>query len=205
MAACKTRNPSRRERKKADTRQRVLNAATELFLGKGFDQTSVEEITGAAKIAKGTFFNYFDAKEDVLYALLERRAIALGEEVRKSSVFPASPVARVKRMLRLVAADPLTKQLLNQLAVSGRIPVRHTSDRPLLREVIDQVRQGQAIGEIRAELDPVIVSGMIIALFFHQIAMWQHGHRPDALSESIDMAVDSLLEGIAGPEWRRSS
>ena len=105
-------------------------------------------------------------------------------------------------MLQLVVADPLPRQLLNQLAMNWKIPVKHTSDRPLLRQVVDQVKQGQATGEVGADMDAVVVSGMIIALFLHQVAMWQHGYRRYALSIMIDTAVDSLLNGIAGPEWR---
>ena len=55
----------------------MLDAAKQRVLDRGFDQTSVEEITGAAEIANGTFFNYFDAKEDVLYAIQAQRATPL--------------------------------------------------------------------------------------------------------------------------------
>jgi hypothetical protein len=53
-----TESLSRRERKKLATRQALLMAALSLFRGKGYDATTVEEITERADVAKGIFFNY---------------------------------------------------------------------------------------------------------------------------------------------------
>jgi AcrR family transcriptional regulator len=51
-----------------------MNAAQRLFLGRGVGPTTIEQITGAAKVAKGTFYLYFHSKEDVLAALEDRFA-----------------------------------------------------------------------------------------------------------------------------------
>jgi AcrR family transcriptional regulator len=56
---------NRRERKKAETRARIVKAATDLFNLQGYQATSIEEITEAAHIAPRTFYSYFDAKVDV--------------------------------------------------------------------------------------------------------------------------------------------
>jgi AcrR family transcriptional regulator len=55
-------------------REELMNAAERLFLKRGVDATSVEQITTAAKVAKGTFYLYFPTKEAVLAALEERFA-----------------------------------------------------------------------------------------------------------------------------------
>lgn len=57
---------NRRERRKEETRQKLIEAALSLMLEKPFDQISVEEITERADVAKGTFFNYFPTKEHLL-------------------------------------------------------------------------------------------------------------------------------------------
>ena len=56
---------SRRERKKAETRARIVRSATDLFNLKGYQATSIEDITEAADIAPRTFYSYFEAKVDV--------------------------------------------------------------------------------------------------------------------------------------------
>jgi hypothetical protein len=54
-------------------------------------------------------------------------------------------------------------------------------------------------------LDPLYLAGAIRSLFFHRLAMWHHDHRPAPLPELIDGSVDLLMEGAAGPGWRRPS
>ncbi|MFF1919088.1 TetR/AcrR family transcriptional regulator [Streptomyces sp. NPDC058221] len=66
-----TEGLSLRERKKIQTRSRLLTEATRLFTERGFDQVSVAEIAEAADVSKMTVFNYFDSKEDLIFAPME--------------------------------------------------------------------------------------------------------------------------------------
>lgn len=59
-----------RERKKIDTRARILAAAGSLFARHGIEGVTVEQIAAAAGVGKGTVYNYFAAKEDIAGALL---------------------------------------------------------------------------------------------------------------------------------------
>jgi AcrR family transcriptional regulator len=59
--------PGRRERKKAEVRQRISDAATALFLRRGYDQVSVSEIAEAADVARPTVFAHFPRKEDLFF------------------------------------------------------------------------------------------------------------------------------------------
>ncbi|MBY8888718.1 TetR/AcrR family transcriptional regulator [Streptomyces sp. PTM05] len=56
-----------RERKKRETRERIANAAMELFVERGFDRTTVAEVAAAADVSVKTVFNYFPAKEDLFF------------------------------------------------------------------------------------------------------------------------------------------
>ena len=61
----------RRQRRSAETRERLFRSALELFGQKGFAETTVEDITEAADVGKGTFFNYFPSKDHILLAFGE--------------------------------------------------------------------------------------------------------------------------------------
>jgi len=68
-----TQTNGRRARRRRETHSRIFDAALRLFAERGYANTPVEEITEAADVAKGTFFNYFPTKEAILEALAERQ------------------------------------------------------------------------------------------------------------------------------------
>lgn len=60
---------SRRERRKLEVRGRINEAALGLFAGQGFELTTVEEICEAAEVARKTFYNYYNSKQDLIREL----------------------------------------------------------------------------------------------------------------------------------------
>lgn len=60
-------HPGRRHEKKAATRQTISNVATRLFVERGFENVSVDEIAREAEVARKTVFNYFPRKEDLVF------------------------------------------------------------------------------------------------------------------------------------------
>src|SRR5436190_21872993 len=101
-----SRRAGRRERHKADVRSRLFRAALKLFGSRGFTATTVEDITRAAGVAKGTFFNYFPTKEHLLTEFSELRLeIIRGAcaEARRG----ASPIRDVlRRMFFALMKEP---------------------------------------------------------------------------------------------------
>ncbi|SED04525.1 transcriptional regulator, TetR family [Streptomyces sp. 2131.1] len=85
-----------RERKKMETRRRLLETATRLFSEHGFDQVSVAEIADAADVSKMTVFNYFDSKEDLVFAPLEEHVGDAAQVVRDRAP-GESAVAAIRR------------------------------------------------------------------------------------------------------------
>src|SRR3954469_18157698 len=60
-----------RERKKEETRRRIAQTARELFVERGFDRVTVDEVARAADVSQKTVFNYFPTKEDLFYWRME--------------------------------------------------------------------------------------------------------------------------------------
>ena len=62
------KNEGLRERKRRQTRQRIIDEGLKLFLANGFDATTLDAIAEAADISRRTFFYYFKSKEDIVLA-----------------------------------------------------------------------------------------------------------------------------------------
>ena len=94
---------SRREMKKIQSRKAILDSAASLFQSRGLEDVAIADIMSGADLGIGTFYNYFDSKDDVLMELLGRIMKELGERVRVLSE-ERRPVTEILRELLLAAA-----------------------------------------------------------------------------------------------------
>lgn len=67
-----------RERKKRETRQLISNTATRLFMKRGFDDVTIDDVASAANVSKMTVFNYFPRKEDLFFDRSDDAARLIG-------------------------------------------------------------------------------------------------------------------------------
>jgi len=74
---------SRRERKKAAVRERILTTAIDLFSRHAFADVTVDQIAEAADIGKGTVYNYFAAKEDIVVAFMANLEAQVQAKLRR--------------------------------------------------------------------------------------------------------------------------
>jgi AcrR family transcriptional regulator len=122
---------SLRERKKAATRRQLMHVALRLFEAQGFENTTVEQIAAAAVVAPRTFFRYFPAKVDVLFADHQELVALVRDTLSARS--PDEPILDAVRRAVLegverVVADPalfLTRSKLAATVPAGDAHGRH--------------------------------------------------------------------------------
>jgi len=85
-----SKDSSRRGRRSAELRERLFRAALDQFAKKGYLETTVEDITNAADVGKGTFFNYFPSKDHILLAFgeLQLGKLQLAMDEARSTSMP---------------------------------------------------------------------------------------------------------------------
>ncbi|WP_157968468.1 TetR/AcrR family transcriptional regulator [Streptomyces geranii] len=117
------RGPNRRQLYAEQTRADLVTAARKLFVDHGFTRTSVEAITGAALVSKGTFYHHFPDKKAIfaeLYTELLQQVGALGdatsEAIRAAPDRPATTAVAdlTHAFLRRTIDDPLHRELMVQ-------------------------------------------------------------------------------------------
>lgn len=199
---------ARRERKKRETRERIYRAALGLFSQRGLGETSVEAITEAADVGKGTFFNYFSDKEHVLVVLAEiqlekvRAAAAEAERGRTSvqailrKLLPALG-EELGRSPHLAAA--LLSAILGNQAVRRLARTAIGEGRELLAKILEV---GQERGEVRADCSPKAMALSFQEALFGTVALWAIG--PDEkLRTRLQARSDGYWEGIARRKGER--
>jgi AcrR family transcriptional regulator len=195
---------SRRERKKQETRQRLLERAWELFRDKGYDQTTVAEITERADVAKGTFFNYFSTKEEIVDQIALWRIDLLGSRVLGEESAPDGAVGRIKLLLRAMVSELAPEQSLTRHIFLARIgaPIRHESAHRIGSLVQELVVQGQANGEIRDDVEPGFVARLLMTGWFYHFVRQCHEDSPFPGEERVVESVDVLMSGLQGAKGR---
>lgn len=96
-----------RERKKRQTAMRIWQVAVDLFVERGFDHVSVQEIADAAEVSKMTVFNYFGTKEDLVFRPMEEHFGDAARAVRERAPGESAVQAVRRQFLEMVETrDP---------------------------------------------------------------------------------------------------
>ena len=168
----------RRERRKADIRSRLFRAALELFALRGFTATTVEDVTRAADVAKGTFFNYFPTKEHLLTAFGEMRLDIL-RAARSEVQLGKKPAREVLcRLLSALAAEPWETRAMARCLLAnglGGEPVASLAAKTMAeaRHILSSiVTISQRRGEIRSDWSADDIAGLFQQLFFGTMYRW---------------------------------
>jgi AcrR family transcriptional regulator len=168
----------RRERRRQETSEKLFVAAMELFSRKGFAQTKVADITQAADVGKGTFFNYFPSKEHILGFLISRQQGTVQRHLMKArEATMGSEEVLMSLGLNLVRFPGKSPQMARSviLAFLGNLEVREYIVRELSigrNSIAEIMRLGQERGELRSEIPPEELARGFQHALFGTVLMW---------------------------------
>lgn len=143
-----------RQRKKAQTRQRISAAATMLFLERGFDQVTVAEVAEAAEVSAMTVFNYFPRKEDLFLDRIPE-AVELFTGAVRDRPAGESPLAALHRLiLELIDEGYPLAALRDRFTAFWQVVVDSPSLRARAREGVEELEGALAAVIARTSPDP---------------------------------------------------
>jgi AcrR family transcriptional regulator len=183
---------SLRERKKAETRQRIQEHAMRLFLEHGYDATTVEEIAAAAGVSPMTFFRNFPTKDDVVATDDYDPLMA---ELIRARPADEHPVERIRTTVRggleaVYARDRDT--------ILARTRLIQTT--PALRaRVLDNQRATErlfasALGD-PDDLPTRVLAAACVAALTTAVIEWAEHPEREELPALVDRAFAALREG----------
>lgn len=182
---------TRVERKRRDTRARIVSATEMLMRARPLDELTIAEITDAADVGHGTFYLHFDSKHEVIVPIIHQRAekwdLAIQEAVQDFED-PAEVVAfSARQIARIIASDPPCRWFLQHSGVPAD-DMREALGRFVARDI----RQGIASGRFNVPELGIAMSylfgGIVNALMMAFDA--EHSER------AIDQIAEMLLRGL---------
>ncbi|WP_309129421.1 TetR/AcrR family transcriptional regulator [Microbacterium sp.] len=189
---------TRAGRPRASSRETLAEAACELFLEQGYDETSIADITRRAGVSRSSFFNYFSSKSDVLWSGLDARIeeasvslAALGTEADGDAIRAA-----VLPIVHGFAPDPLVLALRNAQAMG--LETELMRDTGLRHARISSAVAGAArsagIDEVRAD----ILGAAVAAAVLSSLRVWAEQGAGQA---SLEAQFDAALRSIHDLPW----
>lgn len=195
----------RRDRKAAETRVRLFRCALALFSQRGFSNVTVEDITEAADVGKGTFFNYFASKDHVLGVMAEIQIGKVREALAQAETGKESVRMVLQRMYQRLAEEPgrspdLARTLISSFLASEQ--VRKLVDGHMAggRRFVAQILEiGQERGEIDPKLKPEQLAILLQQTFLGTILLWSLRGEP-SLKTASEHAFQHFWRAVAAPK-----
>jgi AcrR family transcriptional regulator len=156
--------PGLRERKRRQTRERLTRVAMALFLDRGFEATTLDDIAAAADISRRSFFHYFASKEDVVFAWQEETTAALIAAVAARPAAESMLAAAENAILAMVGqlepgeALAMARLKRDNPALQARDQVKYEKLERALAEALGK-RAGHKTEKLTARLVAMIATG----------------------------------------------
>ena len=199
-----TRSMGRRERRAEHTRVKLFRCALRLIARRGISNVTVEEITEAADVGKGTFFNYFQSKEHVLGVMAEIQLGKIREAAALAQRKDASLEAVLRRMVLRLTEEPgrnprMARALLSSFLASRDVRAEVLKHMKEGRRIIaGLVAMGQKRGEIDRAMKTELVAVQLFQSFMGTVLLWSIEER-SALRTRAAKTFEQFWKSVAAP------
>ena len=191
-----------RDRSRDVKEERIVIAALELFGKKGFEKTSVESITRKARVAKGTFYNFFDKKEDVLLHFLDREygksEAEISQKRSAQQAFLDQIELSVSSYIKHIFSDREFTKVLIKERIGNIGTGKNKNELRLMEEIFRSIERAKLQREIRLDVDSRRLTEMIFALYTMYVIYWTNGFiktKKECVAR-IKEAVQYILNGV---------
>jgi AcrR family transcriptional regulator len=166
-----------RKQRKDELKELIFSTSLKLFKEKGFEQVTVDEITQACGIAKGTFYNYFPRKDTILLHLGNYQMKVVHQVISQMSNLPG-----IKE--RLLAIFNELFVYLEENRDSVKVVYFELFHSPMIMEqdgkqvkdfqaeLVPIMKEGITKNELKAHMNPEILSSLVISIYFQTVINW---------------------------------
>lgn len=186
-----------RDKQKELVRSALIEAGMSLFESQGFTETTIDQITQAAGVAKGTFYNYFETKEDLLVAGM---ALMHEKETSLAALDVLSPATLWEKLDLLIEWSATWIKAHPNLALIWSLErlrrgIEDHNPKSFDGHLRAIIMSGQQNGELRNDrsCDQLLLE--MTALFVFAIAGWVHHDQQYDLAAAIKDSIRTYITG----------
>lgn len=191
---------SLREHRKKELKEEIFRQAIRLFGERGYENVTIEDITSACGIAKGTFYNYFPRKEHILLHLGQTQLDILKESIERHAW-----VKDIRERLKLMFWDLMARfdkdpgllkaaviEIMRSSEPEQELQLEEEAHLALVPLFEAAIRDGQVSGC----WSPDQLSSVVVGMYHHIIATWLKKIEESDLLTIFNMYLDILWYGI---------
>ncbi|MEU8144274.1 TetR family transcriptional regulator [Nonomuraea sp. NPDC048901] len=190
-----------RELKKQQTRQAISNAATRLFIERGFEAVTITEIAAAAQVAKMTVTNYFPRKEDLALDYHETFAASLARTVADRSAGESALAALRREFLAGVerhdavigfSSQGFARMISDSPTLTARLRDLHDQREEALAQVI-ATDTASAPGDLTARAAAALLGAAHRTLFEHIMDLTRQGQSNRQIAATVTRSAHQVF------------
>lgn len=190
--------------KKERTKEKIFKIAISLFLEQGYENTTVQQITKKADVAKGTFFSHFPTKDAILTYLGEQRIEMMRDNLPIELIKTDSAKEQILTLFEFLAKasekdKEITKLISYEVIKKLHSPeLEHETENQLeLKRMMENILyHGQQSGEFKKDFLPGHVADILIGIYFFTLFQWLANDQPISLMKEYRVRVLIVLGGI---------
>ncbi|MEH7381650.1 TetR/AcrR family transcriptional regulator [Bacillus sp. JJ1533] len=181
-----------------ETREKLLRAAEEVFGQKGYYETSIVNISQEAKVAQGTFYNYFPSKKDIFDELIREYSrelrLAIKEEMGKAKSFEEAQRRGFKAFFNWVKNRRNLYSIVQQAVVVDKELYRWYYDK-LANGFLKSLSAGIGVGEFK-EIDQETVAYCLMSIGQFLGMRWVYWEQQDVPEQAFEAAMTLIFDGL---------
>ncbi len=194
----------KRKSKKERTKEKIFNTAISLFIEKGYENTTVQEITEKVDVAKGTFFIHFPTKDAILTYLGEQRLAITKDKLVKDLADITGAGEKLLAIFELLARTSEEDKVMTRLIsyeiikkLSSPEFEKEAKNLLELQRIFESILYyGQQTSEFRNNFQPSEVADILVSIYFYTLLKWLSEGKPTSLVEEYRARVSIVLRGI---------
>ncbi|MBW2217544.1 MAG: TetR/AcrR family transcriptional regulator [Deltaproteobacteria bacterium] len=188
---------------KESTRSRIIESAKKLFADKGYQKTTVMDISRQAGLSEAALYDYFQGKEDLLLTIPDLWVLELIGDLKEQLFGIKGAINKLRKFLwwylRRVEEAPLDAKIVYLFLKTNANFMKtevYSNVKTIYSYLIEIFEEGRTSGEIKSDLNPYFARDIFVGTMEHIITRWLLKDRSYSLFDNLEEVFNLMIDGF---------